>query len=126
MHPLLLLLLSLTVALLAGVPISFALLLSSLLVIWSAELPATVMIQQMFTGINAFTLLALPFFFLAGNVMTERRHLRTPRQAGDGAGGAPARAGWRTSTWWSACSCPASPAAAPPTRRPSARCSARP
>jgi len=70
MHPLLLLLLSLTVALLAGVPISFALLLSSLLVIWSAELPATVMIQQMFNGINAFTLLALPFFFLAGNVMT--------------------------------------------------------
>ena len=30
-----------------------------------------VMVQQMFTGINAFTLLALPFFFLAGNVMND-------------------------------------------------------
>ena len=30
-----------------------------------------VAVQQMFTGVNAFTLLALPFFFLAGNVMTE-------------------------------------------------------
>ena len=54
-----------------GVPISFALLLSSLLVIWIADLPTMVMVQQMFTGINAFTLLALPFFFLAGNVMND-------------------------------------------------------
>ena len=51
-------------------PISFALVLCSLLVIWIAELPLVVAVQQMFTGINA-TLLALPFFFLAGNVMTD-------------------------------------------------------
>src|SRR5512134_746634 len=70
MHPLLLLVGSLTLALIAGVPIGFALLLSSLLVIWVEELPSALMIQQMFNGINAFTLLALPFFFLAGNVMT--------------------------------------------------------
>jgi tripartite ATP-independent transporter DctM subunit len=70
MHPLLLLVGSLTLALMAGVPIGFALLLSSLLVIWVEELPTAVMVQQMFNGINAFTLLALPFFFLAGNVMT--------------------------------------------------------
>jgi tripartite ATP-independent transporter DctM subunit len=70
MHPLAVLLLTLALALLAGVPVSFALLLCSLLVIWMAELPATVIIQQMFNGINAFTLLALPFFFLAGNLMT--------------------------------------------------------
>jgi tripartite ATP-independent transporter DctM subunit len=70
MHPLWLLVLSLTLALIAGVPIGFALLLSSLLVIWVEGLPTAVVIQQMFNGINAFTLLALPFFFLAGNVMT--------------------------------------------------------
>ena len=70
MHPLALLFLSLTIALIAGVPVSFALLLSSLLVIWVADLPSTVVIQQMFNGINTFTLLALPFFFLAGNVMS--------------------------------------------------------
>jgi tripartite ATP-independent transporter DctM subunit len=70
MHPLTVLLVTLALALLAGVPVSFALLLCSLLVIWMEGLPATVMIQQMFNGINAFTLLALPFFFLAGNLMT--------------------------------------------------------
>jgi tripartite ATP-independent transporter DctM subunit len=70
-HPLTVLLVSLTLALLVGVPISFALLLSSLLVIWIADLPTMVMVQQMFTGINSFTLLALPFFFLAGNVMND-------------------------------------------------------
>ncbi len=71
MHPLWLLVLSLTLALLAGVPIGFALLLSSLLVVWVEGLPTAVVVQQMFNGINAFTLLALPFFFLAGNVMTQ-------------------------------------------------------
>ena len=60
----------LAAALLCGVPISFALLLSSLLVIVAADLPRAVMIQQMFNGVNGFTLLALPFFFLAGNVMS--------------------------------------------------------
>lgn len=64
MHPLAMLFGILAVALLCGVPISFALLLSSLLVIVAADLPRAVMIQQMFNGVNSFTLLALPFFFL--------------------------------------------------------------
>ena len=59
-----------TLLMILGVPISFSLILCSLLVIWMADLPLMVAVQQMFTGINAFTLLALPFFFLAGNVMT--------------------------------------------------------
>jgi len=71
MHPLALLFIALAVTLLFGVPIAFALLLSSLLVIHVADLPSVVMIQQMFNGINTFTLLALPFFFLAGNVMSD-------------------------------------------------------
>src|SRR5687767_6359123 len=53
-----------------GVPIRLSLIPCSLLLIWVADLPLMVAVQQMFTGINAFTLLALPFFFLAGNVMT--------------------------------------------------------
>ena len=71
MHPLTVLIVSLTVMLVVGVPISFSLILSSVLVIWIADLPTVVVIQQMFTGINSFTLLALPFFFLAGNIMTD-------------------------------------------------------
>ena len=70
MDPLLLLFGSLTVTLVVGMPIAFALTLSSLLVIWYADLPLIVAVQQMFHGINGFTLLALPFFFLAGSVMT--------------------------------------------------------
>ena len=71
MHPLVLLLVSMSVLMVIGVPISFSLILCSLLIIWMADLPLMVAVQQMFTGINAFSLLALPFFFLAGNVMTE-------------------------------------------------------
>jgi tripartite ATP-independent transporter DctM subunit len=70
-HPLTLLLVSLTVMLIVGVPISFSLILSSMVVIWYADLPMVLAVQQMFTGVNAFTLLALPFFFLAGNIMTD-------------------------------------------------------
>ena len=70
MDPLLLLFGSLTVTLVVGIPIAFGLTLSSLLVIWYADLPLIVAVQQMFHGINGFTLLALPFFFLAGSVMT--------------------------------------------------------
>jgi tripartite ATP-independent transporter DctM subunit len=70
MHPLLLLFVTLTATLFIGIPISFALIISSVVVIWYADLPLTVAVQQMFHGINSFTLLALPFFFLAGNVMS--------------------------------------------------------
>jgi tripartite ATP-independent transporter DctM subunit len=69
MHPLAILFGGFTVSLLAGIPISYALLLGSLLTVLHEGLPTTVVVQQMFTGINGFTLLALPFFFLAGNVM---------------------------------------------------------
>lgn len=69
MHPMTLLFGTFALALALGVPISFALLLASLLVVIQADLPLAVVVQQMFTGVNSFTLLALPFFFLAGNVM---------------------------------------------------------
>ena len=71
MDPLALLFIGLTVFLVIGVPISFALVLCSALVVWYADLPLAVVIQQMFHGVNGFTLLALPFFFLAGSVMND-------------------------------------------------------
>jgi len=69
MHPMTILFGSFALALVLGLPISFTLVLSSLLVIIQADLPLAVLVQHMFNGINSFTLLALPFFFLAGNVM---------------------------------------------------------
>ncbi len=69
MHPLTVLFGAFALVLVLGIPISFALLLSSLLVVFQADLPTAVVVQQMFNGINGFPLLALPFFFLAGNVM---------------------------------------------------------
>lgn len=69
MHPLAVLFGTFGLALVLGAPISFALILSSLLVVIQADLPLAVVVQHMFNGINSFTLLALPFFFLAGNVM---------------------------------------------------------
>ena len=73
MHPLtLLLVVADAVFLVLGVPISFALVLCSLLVIWVRRPAAGGRRSSRCShGINAFTLLALPFFFLAGNVMTD-------------------------------------------------------
>lgn len=69
MPPLTVLFGTFALGLVLGIPISYALLLASLLVVVQEGLPTAVVVQQMFTGINGFTLLALPFFFLAGNVM---------------------------------------------------------
>ena len=71
MSPLLLLFIVLFGSLIAGLPIAFALILSSLVVIFLEGLPLAVVTQQMFNGVASFTLLALPFFFLAGNVMSD-------------------------------------------------------
>jgi tripartite ATP-independent transporter DctM subunit len=68
-NPLTILFGSFALCIAAGVPISFALFLSSILTVFWEGLPLAVVAQQMFNGINAFTLLALPFFFLAGNLM---------------------------------------------------------
>lgn len=70
MPPLLLLFLTFTVLLVCSVPIAFALGLASLVVILVEQIPPTVLAQRMFSGLNSFTLLALPFFFLAGNLMS--------------------------------------------------------
>jgi tripartite ATP-independent transporter DctM subunit len=51
------------------VPIAHSLALSSALVIWLVGLSFDLIAQQMFHGLNSFTLLAVPFFLLAGQLL---------------------------------------------------------
>lgn len=64
-----LLFLSFAIALAAGVPVAFALLISSGLTIWYLDLPALVMAQQLVSGGSSSALLAIPLFVLAGELM---------------------------------------------------------
>lgn len=52
-----------------GVPVAFCLGLSSLVYIVTAGIPLVVIPQKMFAGIDSFTLLCIPGFVLAGNLM---------------------------------------------------------
>ena len=55
-----------------GVPISFALGMVSFVGISSLDMiPNTVVFSKMFNGLNSFTLLAVPLFILAANLMNE-------------------------------------------------------
>ncbi|MEZ5864595.1 MAG: TRAP transporter large permease [Geminicoccaceae bacterium] len=64
---------SLLVLLLLGVPVFAALGISSLLYIVLAGIPPMIVVQQMFNGIDKFSLLAVPFFILAGILMNAAR-----------------------------------------------------
>ncbi|MDO4268174.1 MAG: TRAP transporter large permease subunit, partial [Eubacteriales bacterium] len=63
--------LSMLILLIAGVPIAFVLCGSSALaILYSGEIHPAIIIQRMFSGSGSFTLLAIPFFVLAGNLMS--------------------------------------------------------
>ncbi|MEO3990194.1 TRAP transporter large permease [Pseudocitrobacter cyperus] len=71
-YPMILLFGSFAIMLAIGVPITFAIGLSSLLSILTALPPdaaISVVAQKMTVGLDGFTLLAIPFFVLAGNIM---------------------------------------------------------
>lgn len=54
-----------------GIPIAFALLVSGLAMMWQMDLfDAQILAQNVINGANSFPLLAVPFFMLAGEVMT--------------------------------------------------------
>ena len=57
------------VLLVLGIPVSFALGISSMLAIFLAELPLIIVFQRMFSGVNSFVLTCIPFFILMGNIM---------------------------------------------------------
>ncbi|WP_158967169.1 TRAP transporter large permease [Chachezhania sediminis] len=57
--------------LILGVPVAFSIAISVLLaVMFASRYPALVIAKEMFTGIDSFPLLAVPFFILAAEIMT--------------------------------------------------------
>lgn len=60
---------SLFIVFLIGVPIAFSLGIVSVTEILVDELPITVVIQKMFTGVDSIALTAIPLFILSGNIM---------------------------------------------------------
>ncbi|NCC12129.1 MAG: TRAP transporter large permease [Spirochaetia bacterium] len=58
-----------TILLLLNFPIAFCLLISSALTIFGAGIPLVSVVQRSVVATNSFTLLAIPFFMLAGNLM---------------------------------------------------------
>jgi len=55
--------------LIIGVPVAFSIGLSALAAILYEGLPLAVIFQQMTSGMNAFSFLAIPFFIFAGELM---------------------------------------------------------
>ena len=51
------------------VPVAFSLGISSVLTAWYLKLPLMIVAQQMTRGLNSFSLMAIPFFILAGQIM---------------------------------------------------------
>lgn len=71
MITILLLLGLLAVLLYMGVPVALALFLSSTAVLLALDIPQVVSVQRMSAGVNIFTLMAIPLFILAGELMTQ-------------------------------------------------------
>jgi tripartite ATP-independent transporter DctM subunit len=62
---------SFTVLLLLKFPVAMTLAISSLLTLWYLDIPIIVMAQQMIQGVNIYSLLAIPFFILTGQLLGE-------------------------------------------------------
>jgi tripartite ATP-independent transporter DctM subunit len=54
-----------------GVPVAYALGLAALVAAWWVDIPYEAVMIKIATGVNSFTLLAIPFFVLAGAIMAE-------------------------------------------------------
>ncbi|MFS2221076.1 TRAP transporter large permease [Pantoea sp. B65] len=65
------LLFSLALLLAVGMPVAYAVGLSALVGAWWIDLPLEALMIQMTNGVNKFSLLAIPFFILAGAIMAE-------------------------------------------------------
>jgi C4-dicarboxylate transporter, DctM subunit len=57
------------VSIMIGIPVAFCLGLAGLAVIIVNNLPITMLAQRMFTGLDSFTIIAVPFFVWAGVIM---------------------------------------------------------
>lgn len=56
-----------------GFPIYLAMCISSLILVWLLDYPLALVIIKIFGGIDSFSLMAIPFFILAGNIMMESK-----------------------------------------------------
>ncbi len=59
------------VFMLLGMPVAYAMGLSALIAAWWIDLPLDAVMIQLASGVNKFSLLAIPFFVLAGAIMAE-------------------------------------------------------
>ena len=59
----------LLISLMMGIPIAFSLGISSAAILYTKNFPLLVIAQRMFTGIDVFPFMAVPFFILAGSLM---------------------------------------------------------
>lgn len=71
MNGLVVLLISFFGLVLFRVPIAFSMGLSSMITAWSMGLSLNVIMRNIFEGVNSFSLLAVPFFLLAGMIMNQ-------------------------------------------------------
>ena len=62
---------SFVILLLVGMPVAFAVGISSLFYYFSESVPVGIVVQRMVSSTQSFSLLAVPFFVLAGNLMNE-------------------------------------------------------
>lgn len=62
---------SFAIMLILRIPITFALAASSIFTAMYLKIPLMVIIQQMVQGVNSFSLMAIPFFIIAGEIMGE-------------------------------------------------------
>ncbi|MBW1802143.1 MAG: TRAP transporter large permease subunit, partial [Deltaproteobacteria bacterium] len=67
----LVLMFSFLIFLLIRVPVSIAMGLSSTLALWIGDYPLVALPHNMGTGVMSYTLMAVPFFIFAGNLMNE-------------------------------------------------------
>jgi len=65
--------LMLIVLIFAGVPVFMATLLTSMTFMLALDLPFSIIVIRVFGGIDSFSLMAIPFFILAGNIMMEAK-----------------------------------------------------
>ncbi len=70
MNPGFIVIIALLVLSFLGIPIYLALGIGTLLALNLADLPLIVLPQKLFAGMNSSSLLAIPFFMLAGNIMS--------------------------------------------------------
>ncbi len=54
-----------------GVPVAFALGLAGIFGVWLADIPLSVVATRLFTGVDSFVFLAVPFYILAAEIMSQ-------------------------------------------------------